>query len=453
MRRKPLRGEAMAAIIEVSDWIDKRSVSSVQVLVLALCAAAAAIDGFDAQNIGYVAPAIIQEWQVAPHDFTAVFVSGLIGLLIGCLLIAPLADVIGRRWILIVTLATFGIFSLASAAAPSIAWLSFLRFLTGLGLGGGMANAIAMTSEYFPSRMRSWMTVLMFCGFPVGASLGGLLAAALIPVYGWSTVFIVGGIVPLALAAVLAALLPESIRYLVAKKADGERVAAILRRIDPHSEIPHPARFVMAEQNAGGLTVKHLFGGGRSLGTMLIWVVFFASLLDIYLLTSWLPQVLHDSGLSISASAVATAVLQGGGVVCTLVVGPVLDRRGCLTVLLALYLLAAVGIAAIGSVGNYFALILLAACASGAGIIAGQNVANAVAAMFYPTSIRATGVGWALGIGRIGAIVGPTVGGAMLALQWSQAAIFGVGAIPALVAALAVLGLMRLERARAIAPG
>jgi MFS transporter, AAHS family, 4-hydroxybenzoate transporter len=438
--------------IEVAEWIDRHKVSGLQTLVLLLCAAAVATEGFDAQNIGYVAPAIIRDWHIPPHEFTTVFVSGLVGLLIGCFAIAPLADWLGRRWILIGSLAAFGIFSLASAAAQSITSLSVLRFLTDMGLGGGLANAIAMTSEYFPSRVRSWMTVVMFCGFSLGASLAGFLAAAIIPAYGWPLVFVVGGILPLVLSAMLVIFLPESIQHLVVKEMDPGRIAAILRRIDPRSELPRQARFVMAEEHGPGLTVKHLMREGRAVGTVLIWIVFFMSLLDIFLLTSWLPEVLHDAGFSISASVIATAALQGSGVIGSLAVGPMLDRRGCLAVLLPLYLLAAIGIATIGSVGTSFTLILLASCAAGAGVVAGQNVANVFAAMFYPTYIRATGVGWALGIGRIGAIVGPTVGGIMLALHWSRAEIFGIGAIPSVIAALAILGLLSLERAKEIVP-
>jgi AAHS family 4-hydroxybenzoate transporter-like MFS transporter len=314
-----------------------------------------------------------------------------------------------------------------------------------------MANAIALTSEYFPLRTRSWMTVLMFCGFPLGASLAGFLAALIIPTQGWQLVFIVGGVLPLLLAAGMILLLPESIRHLVVKNTDTPRIVAILRRIDPRAELSLQARFVIAEERARGLTVKHLFREGRALGTVLIWVVFFMSLLEIFLLASWLPEVLHDAGFSLSASVVATAALQGSGVAGSLILGPVLDRRGCLAALFPLYILAGLGIAAIGSVGTVFALILAASCAAGVGIVTGQNIANAFAAAYYPTYIRATGIGWALGIGRIGAIVGPTVGGVMLAMQWSRAAIFGAGALPCLIAVLAILGLMRLERAKSAA--
>ncbi|MGH6672433.1 MAG: MFS transporter, partial [Xanthobacteraceae bacterium] len=439
--------------IDVAGWINSRQVSALQIVVLILCAAAAALEGFDTQNIGYVAPAIIREWHSPPHDFTIVFVSGLIGLLIGCLVVAPLADWFGRRRVLIGTATMFGILSLATVSAHSVLSLCIFRFFTDLALAGGMANAIAMTSEYFPARMRAWMTVVMFCGFPLGASLGGFVAAAIIPSYGWRLVFVIGGILPLILATCLATFLPESIRHLVVSGADVAKISAILHRIDPRSEFPAHARFVMAaDQPLAGLTVKHLFTEQRALGTVLIWIVFFMSLLDIFLLTSWLPEVLHDAGFSISASAIATAALQGSGVIGSLAIGPLLDRRGCLTALLPMYVLAAAGIAGIGSAGVAFPLILLASCGAGVGVVTGQNTANAFAAIFYPTSIRATGVGWALGIGRFGAIVGPIIGGIMLGLHFSRPMIFGIGAIPSVIAALAVFGLMRLERAKRIAP-
>jgi len=263
----------------------------------------------------------------------------------------------------------------------------------------------------------------------------------------------VGGIAPLALALMLVFLLPESIRHLVVQGSNSGRIALILRRIDPRAELPRRAQFIIAEERGRGLTVRHLFGEGRGVGTVLIWTVFFTSLLDIFLLTSWLPEVLHDAGFSISASVITTAALQGSGVIGSLAIGPLLDRRGCLLALLPLYVLAGVGIAAIGSVGTALGLIVLASCAAGFGIVAGQNIANAFAAIFYPTYIRATGVGWALGIGRIGAIVGPTVGGIMLSMHWSRAEIFAAGAIPCFVAVLAILGLIRLERGKQLAQG
>jgi AAHS family 4-hydroxybenzoate transporter-like MFS transporter len=377
--------------------------------------------------------------------------SGLIGLLIGCLIIAPLADRVGRKKVIVGSIAAFSLFSFLSATATSLESLSILRFLTGIGIGGGMANAIAITFEFFPKRKRSAMTVIMFTGFPLGASLGGFLSAYLISRFGWQSVFICGGILPALLAVSLVILLPESIRHLVVHGGRAEHLMAILRQINPHAVFTLEPRFVVAEERKDGLVVGHLFREGRALGTALIWTIFFMSLLDIYLIASWLPTLLHDAGLSLSISVVITAMTQLSGVFACLVAAPQLDRRGPLSVLLLAYLLAALGIAALGSVGTGVGWLMLAACAAGGGVVGGQVTANAYAAAFYPTYIRATGVGWALGIGRVGAVVGPGVGGIMLALHWSRPSIFVASAVPALIAVLAVLALMHLER-RKIAP-
>jgi MFS transporter, AAHS family, 4-hydroxybenzoate transporter len=439
----------MASSVEITDWINHQRISSLQVTVLCLCAMCALFEGLDAQNIGFVAPAIIREWALPPHSFTPAFMSGLFGLLIGCLFIAPLADKIGRKKILLGSVASFALFSIFSAEARSLEALSMLRFLTGVGIGGGMANAIALTSEYFPERRRAGMTVVMFLGFSFGASLGGLLTAYLIPHYGWRSVFIVGGILPLLVAILLAFALPESIRHLVAHNFPPSRINAILRRINPGVTFAPDTSFTIAEERKSGLTVGHLFREERTLGTLLIWTVFFMSLLDIYLLASWLPVVLHDAGLTVSMSAVVTAMLHLGGVVVCVMLVPILDRRGCLVIMLPAYLLAALGIAALGSVGTSIILLMVTATAAGIGIVCGQNTANAFAAAFYPTYIRATGVGWALGIGRIGAIVGPGIGGIMLALDWSRPTILLVSAMPELIAVAAILVLMRREGAKA----
>jgi AAHS family 4-hydroxybenzoate transporter-like MFS transporter len=438
----------VSTTIEIADWINHQRISPLQVTVLSLCAVCALLEGLDAQNIGFVAPAIIHAWHLSPHSLTPAFMSGLFGLMVGCLLIAPLADLIGRKAVLLGSVATFAVFSLLSARAESREVLSVLRFLTGLGIGGGMANAIALTSEYFPERRRAGMTVVMFVGFSLGAALGGFLSAYLIPRFGWQSVFVAGGILPLLVAIVLAFALPESIRHLVTRNSPPEQVIAILRRINPAARFAANANFIIAEERKPGFTVRHLFRDGRTLGTLLIWTVFFMSLLDIYLLASWLPVVLHGAGLTISMSAVVTAMLHLGGVVVCVLLVPILDRKGCLVIMLPAYLLAAVGIAALGSVGTTVVLLMLTATAAGIGIVCGQNTANAFAAAYYPTYIRATGVGWALGIGRIGAIIGPAVGGAMLSLEWSRQTILLVSAIPELVAVAAILILMRFERAR-----
>jgi AAHS family 4-hydroxybenzoate transporter-like MFS transporter len=377
--------------------------------------------------------------------------AGLLGLLIGCLAIAPLADRLGRKRVMLGSIVTFGLFSLLSAFAGSLTTLSILRFLTGVGIGGGMANAIALTSEFFPRRSRAGMTAVMFVGFPLGSALGGYLSGWLIPHFGWQSVFIVGGVLPLALAPTLIFVLPESIRHLVVGGADPERVKSVLVRINAGATFAPQTQFVIAEERKSGLTVRHLFSEGRALGTALIWVVFFMSLLDIFLVSSWLPIILRDAGLGLSTAVNVSATMTLSGAVACLATAPVLNRQGCFAVLAPAYLVSAIGLAFFGFSGTNLGLILIAAAAGGAGNIAGQNTANALAAAYYPTYIRATGVGWALGIGRIGAVAGPAIGGALLAMQVSRQALFLVAAVPSLIAVLAVLCLMRIEPAKAAA--
>jgi len=441
----------MTPTVDVAQWINLQKISRLQIWVMVVSGACTMLEGFDALNIGFVAPAVVREWHVPPQAFTPAFMAGLFGLLLGCLVIAPLADKIGRRTVMLGSVAAFGVFSLLSAAAGSLTELSLLRFLTGLGVGGGMANAIALTSEFFPERSRAGMTAIMFAGFPLGSSLGGYLSGWLIPHFGWPAVFIAGGALPLVVAPALIFVMPESIRHLVVSGAAPARIASVLSRINPAAHFSAGTRFVIAEERKAGLTVGHLFREGRALGTFLIWVVFFMSLLDIFLVSSWLPIVLRDAGLPLSTAVDVSATLALAGVVACVVTAPVLNRQGCFAILAPAYLLAAVGLAALGSVGINLGLILAAAAASGAGNIAGQNTANAFAAAYYPTYIRATGVGWALGIGRIGAVIGPAIGGTILAFHLGREALFAVAAVPPLIAVIAVLVLMRLAPARAAA--
>jgi len=429
----------MAATVDLPAWIEQQKVSRIQILVMVLMTLTTAIDGFDAQMIGYVAPAVIRQFKVAPPEFTPVFAIGLTGLLFGCLIVAPLGDWIGRRRILLGSCIFFGVTSLLTAWAGSMQSLMVLRFLTGLGLGGSMPNAIAMTAEYFPSRNRAFTTMAMFCGFPLGATLGGFLAAGLIAQFGWPSVFVVGGILPLILAVFVAAMLPESFRYLVLKRHAAAKIKSLLLRINPAAVFPEGTTFVVHEEQAAGITVKHLFREGRALGTVLLWIIFFCSLLDIFFLSSWLPTVLHDAGLSISASVVETALFQGGGVVAGLMLGLVIDRAGFLKVLAPVYIGAGLAIASIGFVGTSLGLIMMASFLSGAFVVGGQNSMNVLAAVYYPTYIRSTGVGWALGIGRLGSIVGPIVGGVLLQLQWDRTSLFIAAAVPGFVAAVSAL--------------
>ena len=434
---------ASAPLVDVAEYIDSQPVGGFQIRLLLTCAAVLFLDGFDTQAIGYVAPALAKEWGLTKSALGPVFSAGLFGLMIGALVFGPLADRVGRKKIVILSTLAFGLGALATAFVQDVSFLIIIRFLTGLGLGGAMPNAIALTSEFNPRRRRATMVMIMFCGFSVGAALGGLLAAALIPQFGWRSVFVVGGAAPLLLAPILALKLPESVRFLALTGRANDRVAQLLGLVNPKATFAPATRFVVDEPELAGIPVLHLFKGGRTLATLLMWVVFFMSLLDLYFLSNWLPTVLNDLGASVPQAAAIGSMLQVGGVVGTFALGSIIDRFS-FRALALVYFVAVFAVGAIGQLGHSVTFVTMAIFAAGFCIVGGQIAANALAAGFYPTSVRATGVGWALGIGRVGSIVGPLVGGALLTMKWSAGEVFVAAAAAALCAALAAFSLSRL---------
>ncbi len=429
---------ASASIIDVPRFIDERKISRLQLSVLALCAAVIFMDGFDAQAIGYVAPSLGKAWGLPPGTLGPVFGAGLFGLMLGALIFGPLADRTGRKSIIILCAAWFGVCSLLTVAAFSLSTLLVIRFLTGVGLGGVMPNAIALTSEYGPRRSRATMVTVMFCGFSLGSALGGVLAAKLIPAFGWPAVFWAGGILPLALVPLLAVALPESLHVLVLKGTEQRRIGRILSRIDPTLVLDERTLFVAAEERRGGFLVRHLFEDRRGAVTALLWIMFFMNLLDLYFLANWLPTVINGVGLSVEAAVIIGALFQVGGTLGTLSLGWLIDQQGALSVLGATFVMGGLLILAVGSVGASPVLLSLLVFAAGFCVVGAQIGANALAATFYPTFIRSTGVGWALGIGRIGSIIGPVLAGVMLSVHWTVRTIFLAGAVPQFCAALAI---------------
>ncbi|PZX23970.1 4-hydroxybenzoate transporter PcaK [Cupriavidus phytorum] len=436
--------------LNVTAFIDRQPLSAFQVTIVVLCFLIVAVDGFDTAAIGFIAPAIRAEWQLTPAQLAPLFGAGLGGLMAGAFLFGPLADRFGRKGVLVLSVLCFGAASLASAWSPDLWTLVLLRFITGLGLGGAMPNAITLTSEFCPEKRRSFLVTTMFCGFTLGSALGGLASAGLIDAFGWRSVLVAGGVLPLGLAVALVWLLPESVRYLVMTGKSRERIVATLRKLAPHEDL-RGATFAVGEQRAASSPVRHLFRPALLRGTLLFWLTFFMSLLVIYLLSSWLPTLLRGTGHSLRTAALVTTMFQVGGTVGAIALGWLMDRFNPHHVLATSYALAALGIATVGSVAAEPVAAGVAVFVAGFCISGSQVGANALSASFYPTDCRATGVSWANGVGRMGSVVGSVGGATMLSMGLGMPALFAWIGVPALIAGLSMfsLGVVRRERAQA----
>ena len=445
----------MKKTVEVTGVIDESRFGPYQLLVVALCALCLVMDGFDVQAMGYVAPVVIREWGIAKETLSPVFGAGLFGMLVGSLTFSTLADKIGRRPVLIGATLFFSACMVATGFAHSIAELVAWRFVAGLGLGCIMPNAMALAGEYSPRRMRVTLMMIVSCGFTLGGVVGGLITAALIPAFGWRAVFFVGGAIPLVLGVLMWLALPESIQFLLFR-GRGEhtqaRVRRNLSRVAPALALPTGVQFTTAETRSRGVPFVELFKEGRARVTVLLWVVNFANLLAMYFLSNWLPTVIRDAGYSTQTAVFAGTALWGGGVIGTLLLGRVIDLAGFTRVLATTFLIAIVSTAAIGNpaVMVSVAAMFVAIFVTGFTIIGGQPALNALAATYYPTSLRSTGIGWSLGVGRIGSVVGPVLGGALLHLQWSSSSLFLAAAAPACVS---LAGIVAIHRANGAAKG
>lgn len=434
--------------VTLDDVIDNSNAPGIRGPVFIICFIIAMLDGFDTQAIGFVAPVISQAWQLPADDMGVVFAAGLFGLTIGALIFGPVADIYGRKPILLASVAIFGIFALMTAWAQSYNQLLVLRFLTGIGLGGAMPNVIALTAEYFPKRNRTTMVTLMFIGFPVGAVIGGLAGGKLIAAFGWPSIFYVGGVAPLLMLLVMVALLPESVRYLAKKDKSSAQFASIVRRLEYGVEVDPTQLDISQEGSVQVSPVKVLFTEGRAVATVLLWVVFFVNLLILYFLINWLPSVMTTAGVPLERAIIAVAVLNLGGVIGGFTLGRLVDRLGPFTVLALSYLVAAVFVALIGQAVTSIPLSLATIFFAGFFVIGAQFCANAVAAQFYPTSGRSAGVGWALGVGRVGSIVGPLIGGVMITAGLGIDKLLLFSGLPAIIAAACVMVLPFIATAR-----
>ncbi|WP_108258301.1 MFS transporter [Mangrovicoccus ximenensis] len=422
--------------IDVTDHIDKIPFGRFQWSVVALCALLLIVDGYDVFVAGTVLPRLIQEWGLTKPQAGALQAWALFGMMFGALILGPLADRIGRKKGIAISFLLFTVSTLLTGFAETPAQFKVFRFIAGLGCGGLMPNAVALMNEYAPKRLRSTMVALMFSGYSVGGMVAAILGIWVIPAHGWQPMFFVA-VLPLMLLPVILWKLPESLGFLI-REGHQDKARAILAKVDPALELRAADELSYREAKGGSTSMAELFRNRRLLPTLMLWSAFFCCLLLVYLLSSWLPKVLQEAGYAERASLLNLFGLNFGGMAGAILGGRLGDRFGLPKVVVGFFIAAAASIALIGSTPPdlvLFALVFVA----GATTIGTQILLYASVAQLYPLSVRSTGLGWASGVGRIGAIVGPTFGGLLLAQQYPLQQNFLLFAIPAVICALAMM--------------
>jgi AAHS family 4-hydroxybenzoate transporter-like MFS transporter len=447
--------------IDIEQLIDEARLGPLHARVLLLCALAAFLDGFDVATMAAVTPSVAKEWGLVPGALTLIATAAVMGIAVSALLVSPLGDYFGRRVVLLGSFALVGFATLmaatTAAGSPSAIWhaLSFSgllgpqlvshggnqlfvwRFLTGLGLGASLPNALALGAEYSPKRSRTALVALLACAISLGSGTATMLAPNLMQLGGWRALFITGGVVALVAWLPLLAL-PESPRFLVLRGAAPRKIGQLLEKFGTSYRYTSEDRFTLVEPAGTRMPVAQLLAGRLLPATLLLWLVFFLNLGLLYLFSTWLTTLLNQGGLPLPVAQRTAAMFQLGGVAGGFVLALLIKRLGPFVLLAASYTLAALAMVGLSLNIAAFPLVVVAVLIIGNGINGAQVALNALSATLYPTAARASGVGWALGIGRFGAIVGPLMAGTLMYTGAPPGHVFWVAALPTLGCAIAV---------------
>jgi benzoate transport len=434
--------------VDIRHLIDHGPMSGVQLRAVSLCFWLNMLDGVDILSISFAAPLLSREWDIPPATLGVVFSAALAGMMAGSMLLAPLGDSIGRRRVLVLSLLLIAIGMLGAPLASSVEELLIVRFVTGVGIGGVVPTMAAFAAELSPLRRRSFAVTLVQGGYPLGATITGIVALWLLPAFGWQSLFVLGGVLTLLSLPFVYFVLPESPEFLLSKQPPGAlpKLNGLLQAMghEALAELP-PRPATDAPRGAAHLiaALGSLFSAPHRAATLLLWVAFFMSLATLYFLQNWVPQLTANAGLPDSQAFLAGTILNLGAFAGMASVGYLADHFGLRRVI-ASYLGA-------GAVALLFFSYLetTAAILAGLGLIGlmqgGFIGLYAVGARIYPAGIRVTGIGWAIGIARSGAVLGPYVAGLLVAAGMGMAGSFMVFAIPLAIAALAVLSMRKPE--------
>lgn len=421
---------------DIGEIVDSSAFSAFQKMLVFLGFLLLGLGSINLTIMSFAVPAMAVDWRLSTAAFTPAFAAGLIGMLAGSTLLGWLADLVGRRWMIIICVAIFGVFTIATPLAHSINGLLMYRFLTGIGLGGVIPNVMAASAECAPGRLRALVVVIVSCGLPTGSVVAGTIAVFSLHFYGWKSIFYISGIFSVLLVPVLMGVFPESIRFLALKRANSADLRKIVGKIVTRQQVPDNCRFVIREPKMEGSPVRGLFTD-RLATTGLLWVTFLVSYMVLFLMITWLPTLLHQAGIPLQRAIVASASFFFGGVAGGLGLSALAARFDPRRVVAAGYLGAFLSMAPLGLTDSRPVVLMINLFVAGVFVIGAQLTLYAVAAASYPTAMRSTGLGWAVGAGGVGSIVGPVVAGLLLSRGMPIPALYVVSAAPGLVGALA----------------
>ena len=422
--------------ININTLIDEAKFTPFHWGVLFWCLMIIIFDGYDLVIYGVALPLLMQEWALSAVQAGLLASTALFGMMFGAMTFGTLSDKLGRKKTIMICVAIFSGFTFLGAFASNPVEFGILRFLAGLGIGGVMPNVVALMTEYAPKRIRSTLVALMFSGYAIGGMTSALLGAWLVPEFGWKIMFYIA-IIPLVTLPLIWKFLPESLMYLTNKK-EIEQTRSIVQKISPSQQLNGDTEFVLNEVTKGDeAPVKALFQQGRMFSTFMFWIAFFMCLLMVYALGSWLPKLMIQAGYSLGASMIFLFALNIGGMIGAIGGGALADRFHIKKVLTIMFICGAAALILLGFNSPQIVLYTLIAVA-GAATIGSQILLYTFVAQYYPSTVRSTGMGWASGIGRIGAIVGPVLTGALLTMNLPHQMNFFAIAIPGVIAALAI---------------